>query len=193
MANLATARVDSHGGISAFKNTRRVFVSPAEFQELAVTATFTLQQTSNVPELFTADLSSTNIFGIPLPAEFSNAKIEKGGSAVDRGIRVVGLEIMYHVENSALGAMTFDIFKLAFAAADGAVTATTVTSTDAFLPAGNDGTEVDVHRISTVIAESDRFFLDGDTVVYCEWNVTDGTASDLTVTGAIWHLERTEE
>ena len=148
MADLATAQVDSSGAVSGFKNTRRIFVGPEQFAELAVTATWTLQQTANIPEKFTADASSTNIFGIPFPGEFSNAKIQGGQTAVDRGVKIVGLEIMYEIENSALGAMTLDIFKLAIAAADGQPTATTVVSTDTFLPDGNDGTEVDVHRVT---------------------------------------------
>ncbi len=193
MADLATAQVDSAGVVSGFKNTRRIFVSPGQFEELATTATWVLQQTTNVPQFFTTDASSTNILGIPFPGEFSNAKIQGGQSAVDRGVKIVGLELMFTVATSALGAFTCDIFKVAFAAADGAPTATTIASTDTFLPDGNDGTEIDVHRFSTLIAASDRFFMTGDLVVYAELNMTDGTASDITIHGAIWHVERTEE
>lgn len=193
MADLATAQVDSSGVVSGFKNTRRIFVGPAQFEELAVTATWTLQQTSNIPEKFTADVSTTNIFGIPFPAEFSNAKIQGGQGSVDRGVKIVGLEIFFEIENSALGGFSLDIFKVAFAASDGQPTATTIVSTDTFLPDGNNGTQVDVHRVSTLIAEADRFFLTGDLVVYAELNLTDGTGSDCTLWGAIWHVERTEE
>lgn len=193
MVDLVTAVASNSGATARFKNTRRIFVSPGQFEELATTATWVLQQTTNVPQLFTTDGSTTNILGIPFPGEFSNSKIQDGGTAVDRGIKIVGLELMYTVATSALGAFTCDIFKVAFAAADGAPTATTIVSTDTFLPDGNDGTEVDVHRFSTLVAENDRFFMDGDLVVYAELNMTDGTASDITIHGAIWHVERYEE
>ena len=43
------------------------------------------------------------------------------------------------------------------------------------------------------MAVGDRFFLDDTTSVYAEVNMTDGTASDIIIRGAIWHYERLEE
>ena len=193
MAILETAVAQSFGGIARLKNTRRLFVGPGQIVELATTGTWVFQQTANVPELFTTDAGSTNILGIPFPGEYAQFASEGGGTAVDRGIRIIGIELLFSVATSALGAFTMDIFKLVFTAADGQETATTVASVDTFLPDGNDGTEIDDHRVQTLIAVRDRFFLDDETSVYCEVNMTDGTASDIIIRGAIWHYERLEE
>lgn len=192
MAILETAVAESFGGISRQKNTRRVFVGPGMIDELATTATWVLQQTANVPELFTTDGGSTNILGIPFPGEYVQFGAENGGAAVDRGIRILGIELMYQVATSALGAFSIDIFKITLTEADGQETAATVASTDTFL-GGATGKEVDDNRVQTLIAKTDRFFLDDVTSVYAEVNMTDGTASDITIRGAIWHFERIEE
>ena len=192
MAIPETAVAQSFGGVARLKNTRRLFVGPGMIDELATTATWVLQQTANVPELFTTDGSTTNILGIPFPGEYAQFAAEGSGAAVDRGIRIVALELLYSVATSALGAFTCDIFKLTFTEADGQETAATVASTDTF-QGGATGVEIDDHRFQTLIAVRDRFFLGDTTSVYAEVNMTDGTASDIIIRGAIWHYERVEE
>ena len=193
MAILETSVAQSFGGVARLKNTRRLFVGPGMIDELATSGTWVLRQTANVPELFTDDAVTANILGIPFPAEYANFASEGGGSAVDRGIRIIGIEVMYTVANSALGSMSLDIFAVTLAEADGADSAATIASTDTFLPSGTDGTEIDDHRVQTLIAVRDRFFLDDVISVYAELNMADGTASDIIIRGAIWHYERFEE
>ncbi len=192
MADLETAVASTPGAVSRFKNTERYYVHPADFKEIAVTGTWALEEASNVPELATDDASSTNILNIPFPGDFSNLDASSDGS-VDRGARVIGIELMFEVAVSALATFVLAIYKLEFATADGAPTATVITSTTTFLPDGNDGTEVDVHRVQVLIAEKDRIFLDGDTVIFARLALADGTSSDINISGAIWHVERTEE
>lgn len=192
MADLQTADASTPGAVSRFKNTRRIFVHPADFKEIAVTATWALEEASNVPELATDDASSTNILNVILPAEYSNLDASGDGN-VDRGVRVIGIELMYEVAASALATAVYGIYKLEFASADGAPTATAITTTNTFLPDGNDGTEIDVHRVQVEIDEKDMIFMDGDTVIFCRVALADGTSSDINISGAIWHLERTEE
>ena len=187
---LETRVAEDFGGISRIKNTRRVFVPPAQFDELAVTGTWVLQQTSNVPEKFTTDASSTNILGVNFPAEVSDLAAQ---GALDRGVRIIGVEVYYEVATSALGGFTPGLFLLSYTDADGAATATAVTATEENLPAGNDGTEIDVHRLQMTIAESNRVFLTSGQTMYLELSVDDGTASDVTFRGAVWHFERHEE
>jgi len=191
MSDIFTGVAQASGAIAVDKNTVRVHITPGQFIELATTGTWVQQVTTNVPELFTTDASTTNVLQIPMPAEISALASQSAG--VDRGIQVVGLELMYDVATSALASMDIDIFRINFAAADGAATAVAVPDTTTFLPDGNDGTEVDVHRVIVSIAANDRFFLDGDSTIYANVQMTDGTASDITISGAIWHLRRVYE
>ena len=92
--SLETAVAQNFGGISRNKNTRRLFVGPGMIDELATTGTWVLQQTSNVPELFTTDASTTNILGIPFPGEYADFAAEGSGAAIDRGIRILGVELL---------------------------------------------------------------------------------------------------
>jgi len=186
-----TTASEDFGGIARKKNTGRVFVGPEQFNELATTGTWVLQQTSNVPEFFTTDAGSTNILGVWFPGPVSDATVQ--GSSVDRGTRVIGVEVFYTVATSALGDFVPGLFSVAFTDADGVATATAITATEENLPAANDGTEIDNHRLQLEILEVNRAFLDSGTQVYLELNITDGTASDVTIRGAVWHYETLEE
>lgn len=189
---LETQAVQSSGAVSRFKNTRRVWVSPNEFQQTAVTGTWALEEASNVSSLATDDAGTSNVFLIPLNAEFSDAAIEGGGSATDRGIRVIGLELHHQVATSALGGFDLTIYSVVVAS-DGGYTATAVSDTTTWDTSGNDGTEIDNHRTEVLIASRDRFFVDADRIVYARLELTDGTSSDVNIRGATWHLARTEE
>lgn len=189
---LETQAVQSSGAVSRFKNTRRVWVNPDQFQETAVTGSWALEESSNVSSLATDDAGTTNIFLVPLNAEFSDAAIEGGGVATDRGIRVMGLELHYTVAASALASIDLTIYSVVVAS-DGVYTATAVTDTTSFDTAGDDGTETDSHRMEVFIAKADRNFMDNDRLYYARLAVTDGTSSDVNIRGATWHLERVEE
>ena len=180
------------GPISRRSNAVRVFVHPADIKQIAVTGTWALEEATNVPSLATDDAGTTNVFNVPLDVPFSDAEIQGGSGVTDRGYRVLGLELIYQVAASALGAFTLKIFKLVPTAV-GVVAATEITTTLVPDTAGDAGTEVDTHRMQATIASRDRFFVDSGTVVFGQVNITDGTASDVNINGAIWHLEKVEE
>lgn len=180
------------GAASRYKNTERIFVGPEALGTDAVTGTWALEVNSNVPSLATDDASTTNNIRIPFPAPFSDAEIQSGSGVTDRGVKVIGVEVIYQVAASALGAFDLDIWKVTISSV-GAPTAAEVTTTLSFDTNGDDGTEVDTHRAFAEIAEVDRFFLDSGTIVFGRLDITDGTSSDVNIVGAIWHVERVEE
>lgn len=180
------------GAASRYKNTERIFVGPEALGADAVTGTWALEVNTNVPSLATNDAGTTNNFRIPFPAPFSDAEIQSGSGVTDRGVKVIGVELIYEVASSALGGFDLDIFKLVFDA-EGGGTATEVTTTLSFDTGGDAGTEIDQHRAFAKIAEVDRFFMDSGTIVFGRADITDGTASNVNILGAIWHVERVEE
>lgn len=180
------------GVISRRKNTVRVFVHPADIKQIAVTGTWALEEATNVPSLATDDAGTTNVFNIPLDVPFSDAEIQGGSGVTDRGYKVLGLELIYQVATSALGAFDLNIFKLVPTAV-GVVAATEITTTLVPDTVGDAGTEVDTHRMQATIASRDRIFVDSGSVIIGRLEVTDGTSSDVNLNGAIWHLEKVEE
>lgn len=186
--DLATKDYGDHGSIARFKNTRRVFVPANLIGQAAVTGTWALENAAGVITLGTDDAGTTNVFQIPLPHWFDDAAVQSGSNVTDRGVKVVGVELMYQVATSALGAFDLDIYKVTIDA-DGDPTAAEVTTTLSMDASADDGTEVDDHRAEALIAANDRFFLDSGTVVYALAEITDGTSSDVNIFGAIWHLE----
>lgn len=180
------------GPISRRSNAVRVFVHPADIKQIAVTGTWALEEATNVPSLATDDAGTTNVFNIPLNVPFSDAEIQSGSGVTDRGYKVIGLELIYQVAASALGAFDLNIFKLVPTAV-GVVAATEIATTLVPDTAGDAGTEVDTHRMQATIASRDRFFVDSGTVVIGKIDITDGTSSDVNLNGAIWHLEKVEE
>ncbi len=191
---LETVKSEDFGGIARRKNTRRLFVSPNRFEQLAVTGTWALELNSNVPSLATDDAGTTNVFGIPFPAEFSDMAVQSGSGVVDRGIRVVGLSVVYQVAVSALGGVDLTLYNQTINGSTGVVSAAAVTTTDTIDAAdGSAGTEVDTHVFSVTVAARDRVFVASGTVPYAQFSATDGTSSDVNIVGAIWHVERIEE
>ena len=188
---LETRRASDFGGIARDKNTERVFVGPNLIGQMAVTGTWALEANTNVQSLATDDAGSTNLLSIPFIAPYSDL-IVRGSSAVDRGVKVIGLEIIYEVAASALSDADLYIYKTTFDA-EGTGTATVVTTTTTMDTAGDAGTEIDQHRMYVTIAENNRFFLDGGTIVHGIFDVDDGTSSDVNILGAIWHIQRVEE
>lgn len=192
--NALVSKVSSDfGGIARFKNTERVFVGPEAFSTGTVTGVWAVEVGSNVPSFATDDVGGAGeilIFGCPVP--FSDAEVQSGAGNTDRGVKVVGVELLYTVAASALAGFDLDIYKVAFDA-DGDPTATEVVTTLSFDTAGDAGTEVDDHRAEALVAENDRTFLDSGNVVYGQVVLSDGTASDVNIYGAIWHFERVEE
>jgi hypothetical protein len=186
-----TRRADAFGGISRDKNTRRLFVSPADFKQLAVTGTWALEANSNVVSLATDDAGTTNLLMVPFPGEYSDL-IVKGSTEVDRGLKVIALEVIYEVAVSALGDVDIFLYKTTFDS-EGAGTAALVATTTTLDGASDTGREADQHRMTVTIAERDRFFLDGGTMIHGIFDVDDGTASDVNILGAIWHVQRVEE
>ena len=189
---LVTKASSDFGGVSRLKNTKRVFVAANQIGQAAVTGTWALENASGVITLGTDDASTTNVFQIPLPAAFSDAEMQSGSGVTDRGVKVLGVELLYQVATSALGAFDLDIYSVVVDA-DGDPAATEVVTTLTPDTTGDDGTEVDDHRMAALIAENDRFFLDSGRVVYALAEIEDGTSSDVNIFGAIWHLEVTEE
>lgn len=180
------------GSVARLKNTERVFVGPEALGLDAVTATWALEVNSNVPSLATDDAGTTNNIRIPFPVSFSDAEIQSGSGVTDRGVRLLGVELIYEVAASALTSFDLDIFKGTIDA-EGSVTAAEVTTTLSFDTAGDDGTEIDQHRAFAAIGEDDRFFLDSGTIAWGRADIEDGTASDVNIIGAIWHVERTAD
>jgi hypothetical protein len=186
---IATKASEDLGAVSRKDNTVRVFVHPADIKQIAVTGTWALEEATNVPSLATDDAGTTNVFDIPLVVPFSDAEIQSGSGTTDRGYKVLGLELIYQVATSALGAFDLSIFKLVPTAV-GVVAATEITTTLTPDTAGDDGTEVDTHRMQAVVAERDRLFVDSGTIIIGKVAITDGTSSDVNLNGAIWHLEK---
>lgn len=189
---LETRSTGTAGIISRVKNTSRVFVAPNLIGQTAVTGTWALETNSSVVSLGTDDAGDTNVFIIPLPVKVSDAEVQGGSGTTDRGVKVIGIEVLYQVASSALGAFDLDIYKLTIN--DTAIsTAAEVTTTLSFDTSGDAGTEVDTHRAEALIAARDRFFLDSGNQVFAQLEITDGTSSDVNIFGAIWHLEVHEE
>lgn len=181
---------ESFGAIARHKNTERVFVHPGEFIPGAVTGTWAMEYNSNVPSLATDDAGTTNVFDIPMHAPFSDAEIQH--SVTDRGVKVAGLAIQFEVAASALGAFDLQIWKLT-PTAEGAFAAAEVPTTVSFDTDGDDGTEIDQHWAYAAVVERDRAFMDTGAIYVGRASFTDGTASDVNILGATWHLERVEE
>lgn len=189
---LATKASQDFGGIARRKNTLRQFVAANQLGQAAVTGTWVLEVNSNVMSLATDDAGTTNDIRIPFNVTFSDAEIQSGSGVTDRGVRVIGLALLYEVAASALGAFDLDIWKLV-PDAEGNFAATEVTTTLTFDTAGDAGTEIDQHVAYATIAERDRFFVDSGNIVEGRADITDGTSSDVNITGAIWFIERIEE
>ena len=189
---IETSAPQSNRNLSSRKNSRRAWVGPGQFAEVAVTATWALEEATNVVSLATDDASTTNILQIPLNTQFSDAAIEDSGASVDRGIKVMGLELHYTVAASALAAIDLTIYSVVVAA-DGVYTATAVADTTTWDTSGDAGTEVDDHVMIVAIAKNDRFFVDSDRLCYARLSMTDGTSSDVNIRGAVWHMDTVEE
>lgn len=190
---LVTKDYGNSGAVSRFTNTERWFVGPELIRAVSVTGTWALELGSNIVSLATDDVGGAGeVLAIPFPGRFSDAEVQSGDGVTDRGVKVVGVELLYTVAASALAAFDLDIYKLTFDA-DGDPTATEVTTTLSLDGASDDGTEIDDHRAEALIAEVDRFFVDSGNVVYAQIVLSDGTASDVNIYGAIWHVERYQE
>jgi hypothetical protein len=176
----------SNGTIARDTNAHRVWYGAGDIKQVAVTGTWALETNSNVVSLGTDDASSTNVFGIDLPAKYSDNAIQDG-STTDRGIEVQALDLRYQVATSALGAIAFALYKVTFDA-EGTPTATAITTTTTFDTDGDDGTEVDVHLATVSIAEGNRFFVDSNAIVYATAAITDGTSSDVNLFGGNWYI-----
>lgn len=186
-----TLDAGSNGAISRDKNTRRVFVSPANFAQAAVTGTWALaEEITSVMSLQTDDAGTTNVFNIPFPVQYSD--FNQRGSTVDRGVQIVGLEVMYQVATSNIAAVALAIVNVAFAAI-GTPAATTLTTTTTFDTGDATGLTQVHHRIKAYVATRDRVYIDSGSVPYGRFSVTDGTSSDVNIHGAIWHLRVVEE
>lgn len=190
--SLETQVSQSHGSIARDKNTIRVWVPASMFGQAAVTGTWALEENSNVFSLATDDASSTNVIEIPLPMWCSDAALQSGTGVTDRGVQVIGLEVLYQVATSALGGFDMDIYKLTLNSTTVPTAAEVVTTLSADT-GSDDGTEVDTHRMEAVINSRDRFFLDSNTQVYGQLDITDGTSSDVNLFGAMWHLRVLDE
>src|SRR5690606_29139549 len=110
-----------------------------------------------------------NVFSVSFHGLYSDNAIQD--SSTDRGLEIQAFDLRYEVAASALGAFSIDLFKLTFDA-EGAPTATEITSTTTFDTANDDGTEVDQHIATVTIAEGNRFFVDSNAIVYAELNIT---------------------
>lgn len=179
------------GSVARKTNAHRVFVPPSQISTLAVTGTWVLEANTNVVSLATNDVGGDGeLLYVPFPSEHSDMRAQS--TSVDRGVRVVGLEVIYEVAASALADIDFFIYHTSFDA-EGTGTATVATATTSFDTAGDTGREIDQHRASVFIAEGNRAFLDGGKVVHAVIDMEDGTASDVNILGCIWHIERVYE
>ena len=190
LAALETRAAESAGSVARFKNTERVFVSPSELGQAAVTGTWALEYNTNVLSLATDDAGTTNLIDVPFPVPFSD--LVSQSADVDRGVRIVGLEVIYQVAASALGAVSLTLYRNTVTAA-AAVSAAAVTATTTFDTDGDAGTEIDTHVIRIAIAARDRTFVDSAHFPTAVFSATDGTSSDVNIMGAVWHIERTME
>lgn len=191
---LVTRRADSHGSVARFRNTRRVWVDPALIRTLAVTGTWVLEANSNALSLATDDVGAATgeLLVIPYPGQVSDAEIETSNGGTDRGVRIVGCEIMYQVAASALAVADLVIYRTA-RDAEGVPTTTVVPSTLSTDDADATPLEIDEHRYSEIVAENDRFFLDTANTVHAVMEFGDGTSSDVNIFGAFWHIEEVQE
>lgn len=189
---METRVVQAYGAIAREKNTSRLWVPPNLISPIAVTGVWAMEVNSNVPSLATDDAGgASERLMVPCPVEFSDM-IVTGSTAVDRGIQIVGLELIYQVAASALATFDLDIWKVTYDL-EGVATAAEVTTTLSFDTAGDTGVEIDEHRASALIAARDREFWDGGKTFHGEIDIGDGTASDVNILGAIWHLYRRYE
>jgi hypothetical protein len=187
---LETRAAQDFGGIARRKNTRRLFVGPYEINTLAVTGVWVRAAATNVLEFTTADAGGAGeLLVAPFPRECSDL-ISRGSTDVDRGVKIVGCEILYRITNSALADIDFTIFKQEYTAA-GAAVATAMVATQAF-DAGT-GVEMATHRASLTIAAANREFATSDRSFYLLIDLDDGTASDVFIAGVVWHYELVEE
>lgn len=190
---LETVRASAHGSIARIKNTRRFWVPPSMIATLDVTGTWVLDVNTNVVSLITSDVGGDGeLLYIPYTGWVSDLAVEKGQSAVDRGVRIIGLEVMYEVAASALADADLFIIKTTIDA-DGDGSAAAVTATQSADDEDATPVEIDDHRVFVTVAERDRFFLDSGTIVHGILDLADGTSSDVSIVGAFWHVEIHEE
>lgn len=191
MATNALETVDSQsfGGVSRVTNAKRLWVPPSHISILAVTGTWVNEANSNVASLATDDVGGDGeLIMIPCPLTASD-HISRGSSTVDKGIRIIGLEVFYQVAVSALTDIDWFLYHTVFSAV-GAGTATAITKTDTYDTAGDTGVEIDTHRVEILINARDRFFLTSGDVIHAVMDMQDGTASDVNIFGAYWHYEQ---
>ena len=194
LSNLIEAHVsESHGSVARHKNTEKLWV-PAQFiTDGVTTGTWALETATLINTFATDDVGGAGeTILIPWVGEFSDAAIENGAAAVDRGVKVIGLELMYQVAVSALAAMDLDIHHLTFDLEGTPTNAETVT-TLTFDTDGDDGTEVDLHRVVASVAKPARTFVTTTNIPQGVFTISDGTASDVNISGAFWHIERVVE
>lgn len=159
-----------------------------------ITGTWAGALASNVFSMDKTAADETSTVYIPFPSRFSDMAVQSGSAVVDRGVRVLGIEIMYSVATAAMDAVAATLYKDTYAANGTLNTAAAVTTTyDTGHDTAAERITVDEHRLALLIAAGDREFLTNLQGMHAEVSLNAAATSVVKVFGAIWHFELIEE
>ena len=182
------------GGVARKTNTKKFWVAPSLITAMTVTGTWDLDESeivTNAVSFMTDDAGGAGERLYVPYTGYLNDHISRGSAEPDKGNRIIALEVIYTVGASALADFDLEIWRTTFNAEGlpvmAAVTIATVPDT-----VGDTGREIDEHRLHAFINARDRFFLTSGDVVHGIIDIDDGTASDVDIYGAIWHVEEYE-
>jgi hypothetical protein len=188
---LETRVSQAHRALSAVKNTERIFVPPNKLGY--VTGTWTLAVASNVWSMNKTAADNTATVYIPFPGAFSDAALDSGAGATDRGVQVIGVELICTAATADLdAAITLKLYSDALADNGAALGAATEVPTVLGGLVGVAHT-TNVRRVTATVDGTQRYFIDSGRGIHGEAVIDAGASTVVKVFGAIWHIKRIEE
>lgn len=192
---------EAYRGLASIKNTSRIWVGATQvgvgFATTGSAQAFVVKEVST--GLFSMQDPSLAAnedwaFIVDFPGEFSDLAVEGGGSAVDRGIRVIGCEVLWDTD-AALDDVAVTLHRTTLLATGTLpTTATIAISQDSAHDTSTERKTADEHRMQVIIAKKDRFFMDGESLVVARVEFINGSSTpQVDFYGVLWHFERVTE
>ncbi len=197
---LETKVAEAYRGLASIKNTSRIWVPASETRGFATTGSaqaFVLTEVSTgLISMQDPSLAANEdwAFIANFPAEFSDLAAEGGGSAVDRGVRVIGCEVLWDTD-AALTDVTVTLHRMTLLATGTLPTVAAITTSfDSAHDTTAERLTADEHRMQVTVAERDRFFMDGESVVVARVEFVNAASTpQVDFYGVLWHFERVAE
>lgn len=186
-AALETLRAEANGSPSRFSNAQRKWVPPTQL--FGTVGTWTVTNSSSVWTYNHSNADDTSVIYVPCTIDFSDLAVSSGSGVVDRGVRVIGLEVLYTNGTADLDAVIgIALFKDTVPDTGGTAMATTSVTVTQTVPVVTQSAVQ--RRGSAFIAASDRFFLTNAVQMHGEVTINAAATSVVKVQGCIWHYEK---